>query len=566
MSPEQAAGTRRSTPAPTSTRWPRCSTRCWPASRRSPARRRRRSSPSGSREPAPSVRAVAAERAGGGGRGDPAGARAGRRRTGSRPRPSSPRRSSGTAPARHRRRDGRGAGRRAERRAPRSPAAPARAGSPGRPVALTARPPHRRRAAVRLAAHRRAAQPERGPKVARRAPLREPGRLGRRLLRRRGRATRCAASSRQRRGPRGDRPRQLATSTAHTTKPPQEIARELGADYLLTGTVRWEKARAGASRVRVTPELVDVAARAGRRARGGSEPFDASLTDVFQVQADIATKVADALGVALGDSARRELAAKPTENLAAYDEFLKGEAASQAMDVTDPPSLRRAIGFYERAVALDSTFAAAWAQLSRARTLALLATACPTRRWASRRATRPSGPARSAPNDPLVYRAAGRLLQQRQPDRQPRGRRGRVRAGRPARARQRGPARAAAAHRPSGSGAWDSARRAARSARALLDPRSADTCAARWRRSRLFLRQYPAADSAADRALALAPTNPRRSLAQGDGRAGPGRPRQRPGGDPRGAARGSTRRRSIPSWRSTRTSTGCSTTPSSDRC
>ena len=57
---------------------------------------------------------------------------------------------------------------------------------------------------------------------------------------------------------------------------------------------------------------------------------------MFQVQADIATKVADALGVALADSARRELTAKPTENLAAYDEYLKGEAASQAMSVQDP--------------------------------------------------------------------------------------------------------------------------------------------------------------------------------------------------------------------------------------
>ena len=44
-----------------------------------------------------------------------------------------------------------------------------------------------------------------------------------------------------------------------TTKPPQEIARELGVDYLLTGTVRWEKGAGGASRVRVSPELVQVA-------------------------------------------------------------------------------------------------------------------------------------------------------------------------------------------------------------------------------------------------------------------------------------------------------------------
>ena len=87
------------------------------------------------------------------------------------------------------------------------------------------------------------------------------------------------------------------------------------------------------------------------------QPIDAALTDVFAVQADIAAKVADALGVVLGDSARRELTVKPTESLAAYDEFLKGEAASQGMKA-DQAGLRRAIGFYERAVSLDSTFAA----------------------------------------------------------------------------------------------------------------------------------------------------------------------------------------------------------------
>jgi serine/threonine-protein kinase len=150
-----------------------------------------------------------------------------------------------------------------------------------------------------------------------------------------------------------------------TTIRPAAIARELGADYLLSGTVRWEKSVRG-HRVRVTPELVDT--RSGRAARTRwVQQFDASLTDVFQVQADIASKVADALGVALADSTRRVLTARPTGNLAAYDEFLKGEAASQEMKA-DQAGLRRAIGFYERAVALDSTFAQAWSQLSRART------------------------------------------------------------------------------------------------------------------------------------------------------------------------------------------------------
>jgi TolB-like protein len=154
----------------------------------------------------------------------------------------------------------------------------------------------------------------------------------------------------------------------HTTKTPQDIGRELGADYLLTATVRWEKAPGGGSRVRVTPELVDVKPGRAPRTRW-QESFDASLTDVFQVQADIATTVAGTLDVVLADSARRELAAQPTQSLAAYDAFLKGEAASQSMGVSLPSSLRPAIAFYEQAVALDSSFVTAWAQLARARSL-----------------------------------------------------------------------------------------------------------------------------------------------------------------------------------------------------
>jgi TolB-like protein len=153
----------------------------------------------------------------------------------------------------------------------------------------------------------------------------------------------------------------------HTAKRPTEIAHELGADYLLTGTVRWEKS-AGTSRVRVTPELVDARPGQAARSRWGQQ-FDASLTDVFQVQADIASKVADALGLALADSTQRQLTAKPTENVEAYDEFLKGEAASQALAASDLPSLRRAVGYYQRAVALDSTFGLAWARLNPGQTV-----------------------------------------------------------------------------------------------------------------------------------------------------------------------------------------------------
>src|SRR5262249_46653827 len=137
--------------------------------------------------------------------------------------------------------------------------------------------------------------------------------------------------------------------------------------YLLTATVRWEKGGA-TSRVHVTPELVEVSG-SGAPASKWQQPFDASLTSVFQVQSEIATKVAQALGGALGAGEEKKLAEKPTQNLPAYDAFLKGEDASKGMAVGDPPSLRRALALYEQAVALDPAFAQAWARVSMANSL-----------------------------------------------------------------------------------------------------------------------------------------------------------------------------------------------------
>jgi TolB-like protein len=145
-----------------------------------------------------------------------------------------------------------------------------------------------------------------------------------------------------------------------TTKAPAEIGRELGVDYLLTGTVRWEKGAAG-SRVRVSPELIQVSTGSTK----WQQPFDAALSDVFQVQADVASRVAGALNLALEPPKQQELAERPTTSLAAYDAFLKGEDAAQGIWGINPSELRRAAGYFEQAVALDSTFVLAWAQLSR---------------------------------------------------------------------------------------------------------------------------------------------------------------------------------------------------------
>jgi TolB-like protein len=195
-----------------------------------------------------------------------------------------------------------------------------------------------------------------------------------------------------------------STPYKKTTKTPQQIAQELDVQYLLTATVRWEKGGAG-SRVHVSPELTEVSG-SGAPTSKWQQPFDAALTDVFQVQSDIATRAAKALGVALGAGDEKQLAERPTKSLPAYEAFLKGEQTTAGMSRDDPPSLRKAIGFYEQAVALDPAFAQAWARVSAANSsLYFQGTPLPE---LSKRAREAADKAIVlAPNDPEPYAAMG---------------------------------------------------------------------------------------------------------------------------------------------------------------
>jgi tetratricopeptide (TPR) repeat protein len=129
--------------------------------------------------------------------------------------------------------------------------------------------------------------------------------------------------------------------------------------YLLTGTVHSEQRPGGARRVRVSPELIQVAE--GRSAvTKWQQSFDTTLADVFDVQSAVASRVADHLGVVLSPPAQSQVAARPTQNIAAYDAYLH----SMALSGLDPATVRRALALAKQAVALDSGFAAAWARVS----------------------------------------------------------------------------------------------------------------------------------------------------------------------------------------------------------
>jgi len=151
-----------------------------------------------------------------------------------------------------------------------------------------------------------------------------------------------------------------------TAKPPRQISEELATPFLLTAKVRWQKGGTGTSRIRVTPELVEVS-DAGAPTTRWQDSFDADLQDVFRVQSEIATRVAGALEVALGARDKARLAGRPTANLAAYDAFLRGQKILERG--FHLPDLRRAAEQFEQAVTLDPSFGLAWAQLSTARSL-----------------------------------------------------------------------------------------------------------------------------------------------------------------------------------------------------
>jgi TolB-like protein len=145
-----------------------------------------------------------------------------------------------------------------------------------------------------------------------------------------------------------------------TTKSPADIGRELGVDYLLTGTVTW-LTTGGTERVQVVPEMIEVKTGASR----WQQSFSGSVTDVLQLQSSIASEVARALGVALGSSERQEITDRPTENAAAYDLYLKGRGLTSR----DPNSARQAASFFEQAVALDQEFVEAWSGLATAQSI-----------------------------------------------------------------------------------------------------------------------------------------------------------------------------------------------------
>jgi TolB-like protein/tetratricopeptide (TPR) repeat protein len=143
-------------------------------------------------------------------------------------------------------------------------------------------------------------------------------------------------------------------------KPLARVAEELRAQYVLQGSVRWQRGPEGMGRVRVTPQLI----RAGDERQLWAHVYEREMKDLFDVQSDIARSVVAALNLALGPSGLMGLDSHPTTDMEAYDHYLRGMAFFTGS--TSEEDSRLALQMFEKAVALDPRFALAWAVSARA--------------------------------------------------------------------------------------------------------------------------------------------------------------------------------------------------------
>ena len=196
--------------------------------------------------------------------------------------------------------------------------------------------------------------------------------------------------------------RSSAVQYAGTNKSTRQIGEELGVAYLLTGTVRWARGADAAGHVRITPQLVRVSDDTNLWA----DVYDFTIDDIFRVQSEIAHSVVQHLGLTLLEHERGPLDARPTDDLDAYHAYLRGKYAAGQPHFTLANWLS-ALADFQRATNLDPGFADAWAELCRAhaRLVYYRYDLSPERREQARLALESAR--RLAPGTPAVHMASG---------------------------------------------------------------------------------------------------------------------------------------------------------------
>ncbi len=134
----------------------------------------------------------------------------------------------------------------------------------------------------------------------------------------------------------------------------QDVAAELGVHYVLEGTLQ----RAG-TRLRINVKLIDALTGLSMWA----ERYDRQYADLFAVQDDVTGKIISALEVELSEGERTQLERIPSDNLEAYDYYMRAE--QEGLIYSDVDTYRRTLSYYQRAIDLDPNFADAHAGIAR---------------------------------------------------------------------------------------------------------------------------------------------------------------------------------------------------------
>ncbi len=137
-----------------------------------------------------------------------------------------------------------------------------------------------------------------------------------------------------------------------TEKGIREIAKELDVATVLEGSVR----RSG-NQVRIVAQLID----AGSEGHIWADTYDKEMSQIFAIQSDVAQQIAAVLKAKLLPSEKEVIERPPTKNLTAYDYYLKGR---QYYYRYDPQDNEIAIGFFRKALGLDTNYVLALAGLA----------------------------------------------------------------------------------------------------------------------------------------------------------------------------------------------------------
>jgi len=138
----------------------------------------------------------------------------------------------------------------------------------------------------------------------------------------------------------------------------KQIGSDLGVDYVLEGSVRWDRGVGREGRVRITPQLIRVA----DDTHVWSDRYDRVMAGVFAIQSEVAESAVKAMGVALLPREQTALKGISTRDLKAYDLYLRGREFARSVQVR--PNIEGALRMYQSAVDRDPRFAQALAGLA----------------------------------------------------------------------------------------------------------------------------------------------------------------------------------------------------------